>query len=124
MVDRRTELKRRLVVESNETLEKGQGVMGKHMPGPWQLADAMRSRDGDGCDRLIESNEGQVCAVFGIEDSDCVANAQLIAASPQLLEACKDFVSKLDDYFAGRINIRPDFADRAREAIRLAEGRE
>lgn len=44
-------------------------------------------RTNGGVERLIESNDGQVGSVFGIEDRECVANADLIAAAPELL-AC------------------------------------
>lgn len=37
------------------------------------------------------------------------------------LEACEDFVSKTDDYFAGKINHRPDFADRARQVLQYRD---
>jgi hypothetical protein len=52
-----------------------------------------------------------------------VANAQLIAAAPVLLAACKDIESKIVDCEQGHINWRPDdFLQRVRAAIAKAEG--
>jgi hypothetical protein len=49
------------------------------------------------------------------------ANARLIAAAPDMLEALKDIESKIVDYEAGRINWRPDgFLYRVRQALAKA----
>jgi hypothetical protein len=46
----------------------------------------------------------------------------MTAASPDLLEAAKDAVMKIDFCADGKINFRRDFADRLRAAIAKATG--
>ena len=41
-----------------------------------------------------------VCEVYGAEDDDCVANARLIAAAPELLEALKGVLDSYEAYLA------------------------
>jgi hypothetical protein len=60
---------------------------GKHIPGPWrveELATCMAVSTGSGDIRDI-----QICQVNGKGREEAVANARLIAAAPDLLEACK-----------------------------------
>jgi hypothetical protein len=62
-----------------------------------------------------------VCEVYGVEDDDCVANARLIAAAPELLEALQQCLQhiELDESMHGR----PFGAGNvAREAIKKATG--
>jgi hypothetical protein len=84
----------------------------EHTPGPWWVGPYYKSD--------VLSAQGTIAEAKPFNSPLAAVNAKLIAAAPDLLEACQDFVSKLDDYFAGRINIRPDYADRARAAIAKA----
>jgi hypothetical protein len=63
-----------------------------HTPGPWQIAETVGDKHHQTAMRRIrcenEGNEhGAVCEVYGIRDGTvAAANAQLIAAAPELLE--------------------------------------
>lgn len=67
----------------------------KHTPGPWMLAEAVTGRHAITNMRRIRSkNEelehGAICEVYGVADGSVAhANARLIAAAPELLEALK-----------------------------------
>ena len=55
----------------------------KHTPGPW------RCGPGDGCAK-VQANDGDLCAtVYGGNQETDYANARLIAAAPELLEALR-----------------------------------
>ncbi len=59
----------------------------------------------------------------GVTMEEHIANCHLIAAAPDLLEACEDIESKIVDYENGRINWRPDdFLQRIRAAVAKAKG--
>jgi hypothetical protein len=57
----------------------------KHTPGPWAT---LPPADSDSGNWEIEDGFGRTCVVFG-EDTDASANAALIAAAPELLDALK-----------------------------------
>lgn len=67
--------------------------MSKHTPGPWFLAEKVEGKHTVTNLRRIRSERegmehGAVCEVYGIADgSEAHANARLIAAAPELLEA-------------------------------------
>lgn len=72
----------------------------KHTPGPWSI-----DSDGDGKpDAIITSQhlpemDDDVCEVYGGNDDDCEtrkANAALIAAAPDLLEALHAIIAKFE----------------------------
>ena len=88
--------------------------MSKHTPGPWKI-------DGES-DRVIVAHDGETLAqtyfVYGDRDRQypqSIANARLIAAAPDLLEACR---------FALSIIGHPDDAgtNAIADAIAKAEG--
>lgn len=58
-------------------------------PGPWAVSSAVNPLCSTG--QNIGGDNGNVCWSYGKRDADCVANAELIAASrdalPQLLDA-------------------------------------
>lgn len=63
----------------------------KHTPGPWRLSNTISAYE---CKRrkIVASEESAesgtgICEVYGIEDECNVANARLIAAAPEMLEA-------------------------------------
>ena len=95
--------------------------MSKHYPGPWsagEIDDGWADIDAYG------SNHWQFArVVVQTEDDDepqkrLIANARLIAAAPDLLEALKDAESELACY--SRINSH--VIDRVRAAIAKATG--
>jgi len=59
--------------------------MSKHTPGPWALSS--------GASHVIAACGGGICKLDSIHGAyqDQAANARLIAAAPDLLEACKVF---------------------------------
>ncbi|MGK0556132.1 hypothetical protein [Bordetella bronchiseptica] len=96
----------------------------RHTPGPW----ARDIGSGFGCDVRAE-NGRKVAATWGINNGDphrpayraeCDANARLIAAAPELLEALETLVADFADYPASE---RPCHAfDLARAVIAKAKG--
>ena len=61
-----------------------------HTPGPWRQGGVKEFCSTGKC-REIVADEGHICLVYGTEDEDNKANARLIAAAPDLLEACELF---------------------------------
>ena len=84
----------------------------KHTPGPWAIGLETDENDGHG---QIISPEGEHIA--SVSMYPIVANARLLAAAPELLEACKAMLAADDelDY--------PVVVKQARAAIAKAEGR-
>lgn len=62
----------------------------KHTPGPWSLRHGGR-HDGD---RLVTSGGSDICRMDGgpNDDSETLANARLIAAAPELLDALRNLL--------------------------------
>ncbi len=99
--------------------------MSKHTPAPWNYRKHINSEYGDVelCSFRIEGPAGSIGSVLQLATvvSDCIedheANARLIAAAPDLLEALIDAVCALEccgkDYPA---------AEKARAAIAKARG--
>ena len=63
-----------------------------HTPGPWELGYS------DLGSQIISSADGYVAVVhyWSRPEQEMKANARLIAASPDLLEACEEFVRKVE----------------------------
>jgi len=66
----------------------------KHTKGPWKVGNLI---DYDYEPRFVEvlGDDGIKCiakAVYGKTDEEAAANAHLIAAAPDLLQACKDIL--------------------------------
>jgi hypothetical protein len=86
--------------------------MSEHTPGPWEIR-------GD----VIEAGGEIVCDPF-----DNRANARLIAAAPDLLEALKA-IMKAEIAYTGAVEVAfefagpPDLVKHSRAAIAKAEGR-
>ena len=97
--------------------------MSKHTPGPWLIAESVVSRHAVTNMRRIRSkNEGlehgAVCDVYGIQDgSEASANARLIAAAPDLLDALKTIIEDIDSEFGTDCDY-----NKARAAIAKATG--
>lgn len=92
----------------------------QHTPGPWdydQTGDDKRICVGIG---LVEGPNGYDVAEVYSDDCDhdeALANARLIAAAPDLLDAVRELEAILAE---GLFNIEPDRISRAREAGRAA----
>lgn len=102
----------------------------KHTPGPWTVGTMVNNDGGVS----IVSDEDRVCSVDAIgdfprgkgwkhEDAERDANARLIAAAPDLLEALRYLVMHckgLDRFEGNPIN---EAIRAAREVLAKAEGR-
>lgn len=84
--------------------------MTKHTPGPWQVADGRHLGicvciEGPPLEWVEDNPPAPICEMF---DLNWQANARLIAAAPELLEACKQVVWKLshnwDDGLPARVD--------------------
>ena len=114
--------------------------MSKHTPGPWTVhngtdvfgphggdsGDGAKANDNDGwqvadCAVGLTAYAGQYVEL-GSEVRK--ANARLIAAAPELLEALKEFVEVVRNAGVEWCDGVLDAQDRARAAIAKAEGRE
>lgn len=94
----------------------------KHSPGPWSV---YTSPDGSKLVGIGDSNaEGVADCGFGIwrgGDAEAIANARLIAAAPDLLEALKEARTQLEQYEA--VETGEDYCDlQINAAISKAEG--
>ncbi len=89
----------------------------KHTPGPWNNAGFYNEADMERC--YITSKGKGIAWLYGDNDETIEANANLIAAAPELLEALKLAYQLLEDGYS-------DFQDLAimEKAIGKAEGRE
>jgi hypothetical protein len=83
-----------------------------HTPGTWALSDFSR-------DMIIDSNGDLISLIIdGKSDETKLANACLIAAAPDLLEALRSLMDDIDNY-----GIASHFSkNMAREAITKASG--
>ena len=90
----------------------------KYTKGPWQVGDLVEN---DYEPRHVEVKGPDdvkliAKAVYGQTDEDCATNAHLIAAAPELLEACK----AVGDAMLKTQGFMPNFLE---QAINKAEGR-
>lgn len=88
-----------------------------HTPGPWKPdpVDPLVVMGSDADERVVADCGHAI--VMG--DEQAVANAHLIAAAPELLAACKEFVRKCDHGEARSIRSYAEMS----AAITKAEGR-
>ncbi len=80
--------------------------MSKHTPGPWEYVRETEHMGGYPCNVSHKVKVGQELLTVGCHgygwgepEKEIEANAHLVAAAPELLEACKDalaFVEELD----------------------------
>ena len=87
--------------------------MSAHTPGPW-----VYDFDPDGNRHVVYSDDGKVTE---LRFKDAEANARLIAAAPDLLEACQRMVKWAEDWKAGNTHPHDDWLF-ARAAIAKAIG--
>ncbi len=98
--------------------------MTEHTPGPWQIEPIKRlgnalcviSAQGDRVARCDGIN-----LVDDVPPKQCRANAHLIAAAPDLMEACKQML-RVAEVVGIRTHVDPIYAN-AIAAIAKAEGR-
>ena len=91
----------------------------KHTPGPWKVAG-----QGDGNQQLPIFAKGKIIAA--IRDNGSIGDANLIAAAPDLLEACEFMLKKLERITTKDFSLGKDkpARDLMLKAIAKAEGRE
>lgn len=97
--------------------------MSKHTPGPWVAQiDKHIKRGRKPLPRmaLVMVGGGQAidCTYSGVDFEESAANARLIAAAPEMLEALKAALGFLEDE-----GVLGDLPDEMRAAIAKAEGR-
>jgi hypothetical protein len=90
--------------------------LGVQVDGIQETVDAFRARE-----RILLARIAELEAALGWVPTR--ANARLIAAAPDLLAACKEAITELDDCCADPSDIW-DFYEKLRSAIAKAEGRE
>jgi hypothetical protein len=101
-----------------------------HTPGPWRIEQGVYIMPPE------NSTQFSICKMGGIQREESrKANARLIAAAPELLEACKALLLALDgdgemagildttDGYYGWGQVTKDIRDAAYAAIAKAEGR-
>jgi len=98
--------------------------MSKHTPGPWIAAAYGDYGDYDGKCRVILGEGGDIrtAVVLGFNNPENAANARLIAAAPDLLEALSSLASQHSE---SDLRADPDLhaaVKRARAAIAKATG--
>lgn len=103
-----------------------------HTPGPWILDDFEVSGEVSGAAtcRVLEADDFP-CIEEGTEadvQAECEANARLIAAAPDMLEALRDCASVLPQYRLKGNTLTDDEAleavlERVTEIVAKAEGR-
>ncbi len=93
--------------------------MSKHTPGPWSIANGSPPQ-------VIAPGKCDICAMSGAASNESVmADARLIAAAPDLLEALQALVARHFTYHGGFVvdcNISEEEVERARAAIQRATG--
>ena len=94
----------------------------KHTPGPWRITRSPKpqaSTDRRDWPQLIHYNDGKYEGVLAIVQTDrAEANARLIAAAPDLLEAAANAVNAFDSDDGGL----PKAIDLLESAIKKATG--
>lgn len=96
--------------------------MSQHTPGPWTI-EYHSIQDGKGGQKLakIHNNEIPIATVNAWTQTQ-VANAQLIAAAPDLLEACKKMIQAFKNQSGLPLGLNAPYF-RIRKAINKAEGK-
>lgn len=94
----------------------------KHTTGPWS-AEPTCPNDGVNCWFIVSEDRKQVGSVDGYQgDPEREANARLIAAAPDLLEALQNVVDAWSSQFERQGHMAPEWAKKARAAITKATG--
>lgn len=74
----------------------------KHTPGPWRVETQTMNGQAINSELFpfqIESEDWVICEVYGdVPQIDAGANARLIAAAPELLDALQGLLADIQDY--------------------------
>ena len=97
--------------------------MNKHTPGPWRISAAIKPNEFDIRDKNSSGGHAPIAKVKGDKRhtiAQSAANARLIAAAPDLLQACWAMVTSFHavEYMAPHMQ---EAANMARAAIAKAE---
>ena len=90
--------------------------MSKHTPGPWAYENYR------GTVHVFIDNEGGTPSICKLVGNDKDANARLIAAAPDLLEALEYYVEKVADLSRYGVMIETSLREKAEAAIAKAKG--
>jgi len=93
----------------------------KHTPGPWHIYANDAYLAGKTPINLVSVYAGEMPREHIVCNSYDPDDAKLIAAAPELLEACKDLLAWVDQHECDGAFLRSQNA--ARQAIAKAEGR-
>jgi len=100
--------------------------MTKHTPAPWRYEQYKDFTDREGGQIGISANTwGNLCIVYQHcckDPQEGMANARLIAAAPDLLEACKRVKSIFDAMFGDCVDDKEGNLEFIKQAIAKAEG--
>jgi hypothetical protein len=69
--------------------------MSEFTPGPWRQGNTVELLLNNKCREII-SDDGNIGLVYGIIDQDNKANANLIAAAPELYRECQNAKARLE----------------------------
>ena len=95
----------------------------KHTPGPW-YAEKKNVHTGSVATCHWDGEDWWEVYSLNWADGSAEANARLIAAAPDLLEALEEALEDWgDDHFDEEYPYRIEWADKARAAIRKARGK-
>lgn len=90
-----------------------------HTPGPWHATIKQEGRE-----HPIYNEQALLVALVGSNNKTVsVANARLIAASPDLLAACREVAGHIDPTFPDPTMSRPEAMMLLRAAIAKAESK-
>lgn len=98
--------------------------MAKHTPGPWSL-DArypLNVYSDDSTGSIVARCGGKGFEYVSRRDSEITANVRLIAAAPDLLEACRDAVGLICNHLEGHASEFQRCEQMMKSAIAKAEG--
>jgi hypothetical protein len=98
----------------------GCGMSAQHTQGPWSACDVGDYTDFDGRSRVILGDDMRI-AVVHVSCDETSANADLIAAAPELLEALQ---AVCDEQDGNEGHASAEAYDKARAAIAKATGGE
>ena len=90
----------------------------KHTPGPWEANGVLVVASNDSFRTLFECKP--LTMTLSVEE--CEANAHLIAAAPELLEACKEALNYVQGHNNDEQYYTPRIERKLEQAIAKAQG--
>lgn len=95
--------------------------MSKHTSGPWRLVTTTTPGQFVREHRIRSEDDSMICEIGPVSQE---ANARLIAAAPEMLEALRLAIEQLEPVTKPKLIQLPEYALRAvKDAIAKAEGR-